>query len=364
MNNEHNNINNFFGIPTPDPSIRDLQMSSNNKKRAHPEDGHQTSTPSSSSSVLAATPLEKEQDNNKKKQKQTIPSNTSTSTSTTSTSTTRQKAVQKSADKNLENLNEGVKSIQSHVNNMNNVVQMLITELEELKQSHNELRKAYVNEIKVTKKLRDEINGLKHCTTMMSTNTNNANAIATSNTNLSNTDDTDGNKNVHECANSSKQYVQPKSNTNNINTTPSTPYNNILKTESNKTPKKNNKTPTRREQWEENYERLAKFQRETGHCRITQAMTDCSFYSWISRQRHMYKLWKTGKKVSLDQDKIDRLNSIGFVWNVYPKPNNTNNNTNNNTTNSSSSTSVASSTTNNNDTQPQEKEQEQEQAQV
>lgn len=74
---------------------------------------------------------------------------------------------------------------------------------------------------------------------------------------------------------------------------------------------------TNKEKWEENFERLAKFQRETGHCRITQAMTDRSFYSWINRQRHLYKSFKAGKKVSLNQEKVDRLNSIGFVWNVY-----------------------------------------------
>ena len=70
--------------------------------------------------------------------------------------------------------------------------------------------------------------------------------------------------------------------------------------------------------WKDNFQRLERYFQKYGHCRVSQSQTDRQFYSWISRQRHLYKLLqKNGKANSLTPEKIDQLNQIGFVWNVY-----------------------------------------------
>jgi len=74
---------------------------------------------------------------------------------------------------------------------------------------------------------------------------------------------------------------------------------------------------TNKEKWEDNFVKLTIFKAKNGHCRITQGQCDRSFYSWINRQRHLYKAFKQGKKTSLNDEKIKRLNELGFVWNVY-----------------------------------------------
>ena len=62
------------------------------------------------------------------------------------------------------------------------------------------------------------------------------------------------------------------------------------------------------EQWETRYNALINFQKREGHCRVAQRYeTDgIMLGSWVSTQRRL--------KHTLSQDKIKRLDDLGFIW--------------------------------------------------
>ena len=70
-----------------------------------------------------------------------------------------------------------------------------------------------------------------------------------------------------------------------------------------------------RTDWQDRFDELLKFRHENGHCIVPQ------FYSqnkclgkWVSKQREQYKLYLNGKASHMTQERIDKLNNIGFVW--------------------------------------------------
>jgi Helicase associated domain len=61
--------------------------------------------------------------------------------------------------------------------------------------------------------------------------------------------------------------------------------------------------------WDESFDELLSFKKKHGHVNIPQKYKkDSALGSWISRQRMLFKA------NTLPQDKIDKLNSIGFIW--------------------------------------------------
>lgn len=70
--------------------------------------------------------------------------------------------------------------------------------------------------------------------------------------------------------------------------------------------------------WFENFNDLKSFQLTNGHCLVPQNSTQNSRLAlWVKRQRSDYKLFKQGKKDVYDSNKIEMLDSIGFVWDFY-----------------------------------------------
>ena len=66
------------------------------------------------------------------------------------------------------------------------------------------------------------------------------------------------------------------------------------------------------ESWEEKFMELKCFQEEHGHCRVPSVYPENpSLGIWVSNQRTDFK------KGDLSEDKIARLEEIGFVWNVF-----------------------------------------------
>ena len=62
-------------------------------------------------------------------------------------------------------------------------------------------------------------------------------------------------------------------------------------------------------QWEEMYEILVDYKREHGDCNVPKRYPENpTFGNWILNQRQNYK------KYQLSQDKIERLNGLGFIW--------------------------------------------------
>jgi hypothetical protein len=67
--------------------------------------------------------------------------------------------------------------------------------------------------------------------------------------------------------------------------------------------------------WDERFEQLKAFRNEHGHCRVIRRQgANNQLASWLSRQRVQYKLLQQGKKSHMKEERIQKLNAIGFVW--------------------------------------------------
>ena len=64
------------------------------------------------------------------------------------------------------------------------------------------------------------------------------------------------------------------------------------------------------EQWEQAFAELIKFHKREGHCRVPRSLSvgEINLGAWVSTQRQ--------KKTRLTQNRIKRLNSLGFTWKV------------------------------------------------
>jgi len=62
--------------------------------------------------------------------------------------------------------------------------------------------------------------------------------------------------------------------------------------------------------WDENFVALAAFKEKKGHCRVTAGHKNKVLRIWVSNTRASYK------KGILSAEKIQRLESIGFLWEV------------------------------------------------
>ena len=74
----------------------------------------------------------------------------------------------------------------------------------------------------------------------------------------------------------------------------------------------------RRATWEERYKELEKYKAEYGHCVVPKKYGPLG--SWVRSQRHIMKdnddeSFEDGGLLS--QDRIDKLNKLGFIWDVY-----------------------------------------------
>jgi hypothetical protein len=71
--------------------------------------------------------------------------------------------------------------------------------------------------------------------------------------------------------------------------------------------------------FEERFEDLVEFHAKYGHCRPPRS-DPSGLGKWVQRQRELMDLHKEGKKTPLSQDRIDKLNSLGFQWRVVARP--------------------------------------------
>eukprot|EP00814_Leptocylindrus_danicus_P006149 CAMPEP_0116023934 /NCGR_PEP_ID=MMETSP0321-20121206/11966_1 /TAXON_ID=163516 /ORGANISM="Leptocylindrus danicus var. danicus, Strain B650" /LENGTH=91 /DNA_ID=CAMNT_0003495467 /DNA_START=253 /DNA_END=524 /DNA_ORIENTATION=- len=63
--------------------------------------------------------------------------------------------------------------------------------------------------------------------------------------------------------------------------------------------------------WMSKFEMLKEYKKEHGDCLVP--LSDPHIGSWVHVQRGQYKYFKQEKKSSMTQERIDMLNSIGFV---------------------------------------------------
>ena len=73
--------------------------------------------------------------------------------------------------------------------------------------------------------------------------------------------------------------------------------------------------------WNDRFQELTRFKNKYGHCIVpTKFKPNPSLGCWVSTQRVHHKRMKVGRHTSLTEEKIKKLNSIGFIWDASDIP--------------------------------------------
>mmetsp|Transcript_19675 Transcript_19675/g.30250 ORF Transcript_19675/g.30250 Transcript_19675/m.30250 type:complete len:309 (-) Transcript_19675:663-1589(-) len=68
-------------------------------------------------------------------------------------------------------------------------------------------------------------------------------------------------------------------------------------------------------QWQQMYKTLLKYYKENGHCRVPRGYANNrKLATWVNNQRSQHKRMMEGKTSSMNQQKIQQLEEIGFDW--------------------------------------------------
>ena len=71
--------------------------------------------------------------------------------------------------------------------------------------------------------------------------------------------------------------------------------------------------------WNEMFERLLEYQKKNGDLNVpARYPEDKSLGYWVLEQRRRFRQTDKDGLQKMEQDKIDKLNSIGFVWSIKP----------------------------------------------
>ncbi|MFK7826445.1 MAG: helicase associated domain-containing protein [Oligoflexales bacterium] len=68
------------------------------------------------------------------------------------------------------------------------------------------------------------------------------------------------------------------------------------------------------QKWQEMYRQLRDFSIDNGHCNVSSNNSNKKLATWVKCQRRQYKLLMSEKYSSMNQIRIEQLESIGFVW--------------------------------------------------
>lgn len=72
--------------------------------------------------------------------------------------------------------------------------------------------------------------------------------------------------------------------------------------------------------WEERLRELRDFQSKNGHCNVPSThQENHSLSIWVQCQRRQYKLFRQGTRCHMNEERIRKLEGIGFVWNPREK---------------------------------------------
>lgn len=69
--------------------------------------------------------------------------------------------------------------------------------------------------------------------------------------------------------------------------------------------------------WHDMFARLKEYKKKNGHCCVP--AKEGTLGTWISYQRHQFKLLQENKRSAMTSEKIRLLESINFCWFIYPK---------------------------------------------
>ena len=69
--------------------------------------------------------------------------------------------------------------------------------------------------------------------------------------------------------------------------------------------------------WNRKYGELIEYKEKHGHCNVPcHFKANKQLATWVHNQRQQYRLLKQGKKCPLTEERIDKLENIGFKWKV------------------------------------------------
>mmetsp|Transcript_33878 Transcript_33878/g.51077 ORF Transcript_33878/g.51077 Transcript_33878/m.51077 type:complete len:120 (-) Transcript_33878:639-998(-) len=60
-----------------------------------------------------------------------------------------------------------------------------------------------------------------------------------------------------------------------------------------------------------------KYKERHGHCLVPRSFSNKRLTRWVSRQRQKYWEMKEGKSSIMTAERVDILNSLGFVWRLH-----------------------------------------------
>jgi Helicase associated domain len=73
--------------------------------------------------------------------------------------------------------------------------------------------------------------------------------------------------------------------------------------------------------WEEKYAALQAYHKRTGDCDVpTKYKENPALGRWVSTQRSQYKQFLAGTTTHMTQERFERLNELGFKWNMIDSP--------------------------------------------
>jgi len=82
----------------------------------------------------------------------------------------------------------------------------------------------------------------------------------------------------------------------------------------------------RRPTWNARFEELVQFKARMGHCLVPKMYPlNAALGRWVGRQRSQYKLRQEGQKGGISDDRVSKLEQLGFVWHAGPSPGSNNN---------------------------------------
>jgi len=91
-----------------------------------------------------------------------------------------------------------------------------------------------------------------------------------------------------------------------------------------------------RPEWSSKYEEILSYKEKNGDTRVPQHYkVNKALGKWVAKQREQFKLHKKGRHSFLTPDRLEKLNSIGFVWSVRGESSSTSSTTEKNETNAS-----------------------------
>ena len=72
-----------------------------------------------------------------------------------------------------------------------------------------------------------------------------------------------------------------------------------------------------RPEWDQRYSELLEYKEKNGDCKVPQHFKENkALGKWVAKQREQFKLLKHGKHSFLTEDRLEKLNTVGFVWQV------------------------------------------------